>query len=105
MARPVYSIRIYEAQGVNGTVTVTPSATNTIVLRDVDVYRGDEGLLGSTYRLVFPAGQTVDYWFHNETASTHQWRGRQVLAPGESFQIITTGPFDVTISGYSLTPT
>jgi hypothetical protein len=98
----IYSTRFCAAAGLNGSLAYTVPEGNVAVLRDVDVYAA--GVDGGFFRVIGSAGQTIDYWeFGGEdTAATHQWRGREVLSPGETLTFSTTSPMDVTASGYLL---
>lgn len=104
MARPIYSTQFAAVQGLNGTLDVVFPAGLTAVLRDLDVYNGSGGtasvfLRGSDNQAIF-----ANRWDLGAAAGVAQWRGRQVIRPGESASIVTSLPMDVTLSGYLLTP-
>ena len=73
------------------------------IVRDLDVWSGggamidwEMTLFGSTH---IAAGQfTVE-----SLPQTAQWRGRQVVMPGEIIAFQSTGPTDGAICGYLLT--
>lgn len=101
MARSLYSEQLAALQGFSGTYTYTVASGFRVVLRDLDA--SYDGVSGTELRLLGSAGQTIDRW-HGTIADEgpHQWRGRQVIRSGESFQVTTTDATDVTISGYVL---
>lgn len=103
MARPVYSQRLAQVLGLSGLELVSIPAGFTCVLRDFDVYFGGSIFARAVY-LRGAGGQTI--WYNKFTAPDGQyasWRGRQVVAAGETFSIFTEDAMDVTLSGYLLT--
>lgn len=103
MALPVYSVRLFEALGLEDVVSFTCVEGFTTVIRDVDIffYAHDTesgfslaGALGQYFWVVtVPAGD----------GTTLQWRGRQVFNPGDTVGVgVGPGQVDVTISGYQL---
>lgn len=102
-----YSHNLLQQQGLNGTASVTAGPNEVLVIRDVDVYWGGGVSAGVSVRLIGAAGQTIWEVHVNPStppydSQTWQWRGRQVIKPGESFQLVSNMPVDVTVSGYSL---
>lgn len=72
------------------------------VVRDIDVWSGGGAIINWVVQVVegakFAAGQfTVE-----SIAQTAQWRGRQVLNPGEVLEFSSDGATDGLISGYLL---
>jgi hypothetical protein len=100
----VYSVRLAAEQGLDGLLEYTVDAGHVVVVRDIDVYQGEQ-LVASHFFFVGSVGQTIDFWEHGPStgADTHQWRGRQVFLPGDTFKLQTDAAFDVTVSGYYLT--
>ena len=73
-----------------------------IVVRDLDVWSGGGAIInwqmGINAIAKFAAGQfTVE-----SVAQTAQWRGRQILYPGEELYFQSDGPTDGAASGYLL---
>lgn len=104
MASQVYSTQFAAVRGLNGTLVVTFPATYVVVLRDLDVYNGAGGVASAFLR--GSAGQAIwaHHWQVGDSASLEEWRGRQVLQPGETAEIVTDVAMDVSLSGYLLTP-
>lgn len=102
MARSVYSSELAALRNFSGTFTYTVSSGFILVLRDLDA--SYDGVTGVEIRLLGSAGQTI-WRAHGDVAheGPFQWRGRQVILGGQSFQITTTDGADVTVSGYLLT--
>lgn len=91
------------AKGLNGTAVYTVPAGFVAVLRDLDAYFGGD-IAPQNMFLHGPAGQAI--WWNGWTvliAGVAQWRGRQVIQGGESFDVTTDAPMDVSVSGYLLT--
>lgn len=103
MALPVYSTRFIAEVGLNGTRTVVCPANFVLVLRDLDAYANVTFASRELY-LHGSVGQTIyhDAW-GEESQHSSQWTGRQIIQPGESFDVTTTDLIDVTVSGYLLT--
>lgn len=107
MARPVYSIRFIEARGLDSTSSYTVPEGFVAVIRDLDAYC--DATLGFADLFLHGAGGQAIAW-HSWEATTQdqfQWRGRQVILAGETFDVeADTGigvAIDVTVSGYLLT--
>ncbi len=101
MSRPVYSTRLLGAVGLVGTLSYTVPAGFVAVIRDLDAYNGG-GITVTNITLHGSGGQTI--WQDDSTTLSRNsaWRGRQVIFAGETFDVHTTGAWDVTVSGYLL---
>lgn len=90
-------------QGTTGYTSPAVPAGEVHVIRDVDVY-GNAGVGGAiNFWLTGESGQTI--WYKNwspSQQSAEQWRGRQVIGPGQSWGFHCDAPLDVTVSGYVL---
>lgn len=100
----VYSVNFIRAHEVSGIVAYTVPDGYTAIVRDVDLFCGNQLVAPTCYM----TSATPDTWFYAEGASeTSQWfgwRGRQVFGPGETFGCeVTDGNFDVSVNGYLLT--
>lgn len=74
------------------------------IVRDVDVYFGSSLATRVVY---FEGSASQIIWQESvgpNLAGWRSWRGRQVFNPGDSFQVFATDVFDVSVSGYLLTP-
>lgn len=98
---PVYSVRFFAEHGLNGTVTYTVPAGFKAVLRDLDAYNGG-GVISTSVFLEGNNGQSIWSDSSSAQAKVSQWRGRQVIEPGETITLTTTGAWDITVSGYLL---
>lgn len=107
MARSVYSVQLLcVAPLLPATFVECPSGVK-IVLRDIDV-REESGGAPTTLLVNGPAGGS--FWAAQRTTAGElgffQWRGRQVVNPGESVEFIPlSGTWSVWASGYELTLT
>jgi hypothetical protein len=106
VARTVYSTRLFQAVGFSSSVIIGPVPTNEVwVLRDLDSYGNMSPFQTARLYLRGPLGQTIAFldWPSN-TESWQGWRGRQVIAGGETFTVTVLGggPLDATLSGYVL---
>lgn len=106
MARePVYSSAFFAEPGFSGSATYTVSLGFVAVIRDVDVC-WIFGLTGAEFQLKGNAGQVI--WLANfpilgdDQDQWQGWRGRHVVAPGDSFTIESDSAVDVSVSGYLL---
>jgi len=102
VARAVYSVHVYAANGLNGGHSDGVPAGFVLVLRDLDVYYN--GLAGASVALQGNLSQTI--WNNNFSASPNgqyaSWRGRQVFDALTTWAIVTDAAMDVTLSGYLL---
>jgi hypothetical protein len=106
VARAVYSKNFASLTGHTGTWQLpTLGADETVVIRDVDVYMG--GGAHGTFFLQGESGQAIwrKDWDATNEDTAQQWRGRQVIGPGQAFACSSDQPADITISGYLLTAT
>jgi hypothetical protein len=101
----VYSTQLISLAGLIGSHTYTNTLANQflVVIRDLDVAVTTPAAL-TTFVLRGPAGQVM--WVVSFPAGVNnysQWRGRQVLNPGDTIQV-QAGPdaVDVMVSGYNL---
>lgn len=105
MAAAVYSTRFDAKQTFSGTSTLVVPDGFRAILRDLDVFFGEQAL-PAELRLNGDLGQGL-YVVTNTigTPSCAQWRGRQVVNPGESFSVTVSGGgnADYALSGYLLT--
>lgn len=98
----VYSKRLIQAQALNGSASFTVPAGYTCVVRDLDAFVASGGS-GAGLFLIGAGGQTMAAYNSIGSAfAVFAWRGRQVLEAGETVTVTTTGPCDVTVSGYLL---
>ena len=111
MPIPVYSTCFLALQGLDGSYEVAPDFANIRVLRCLDVYWGG-GLSGApTVFMSGHAGQIIAHFPPSLSsgsdpvdAASWQWQGRQVVPVGGVIFLVSTGPVDVSLSGYTLTP-
>ena len=100
---PVYSSRFAGIQGLDGVAGFTVPPGVVWVLRDLDAYYN--GFTVASIHLLGSTMQTI--WYNGFGGGGNpqyaSWRGRQVLNPGEGFQLTTDQAIDVTVSGYVLT--
>ena len=98
----VYSTRLLVCHNLVEVATYTVPDGFIAVVRDIDSY-ASAGLLEIAVTVFGNLSQIIDWWvIDTGTSIIHQWRGRQVLYAGEQLQVLTTGPTDITISGYEL---
>lgn len=100
--RPVYSTRFlaWEADETPGDYIVP--AGYLAIVRDLDVWSGGGAMINWQLSIAglckFAAGQfTIE-----SVAQTGQWRGRQVVLPGEALVFGSDGSTDGICSGYLL---
>jgi hypothetical protein len=106
MAIPVYSLRIFSQGILDIEKHVIVPDPYIYIVRDIDVteragstsssffFEGDEG------QIIWAAYASVSGIFKSA-----QWRGRQIFYPGEPIGFnASVGSWDVTCSGYQLTP-
>lgn len=106
MAAIVYSECFFAEHQLDGSQSITADAGYTFVVRDVDVFCA-AGVSAGLF-VIGSNGQTIWAWAHDISTQgsgfdTGQWRGRQVIGENDLLKISTTGPLDVTVSGYRLT--
>lgn len=105
----VYSSLLAVVQGLASPVEFSAPVDRVVVIRDVDVYWGGGLSAGVSFRLMGSAGQTIWEVHVNPStppydSQTWQWRGRQVIPPGDTWAISGAGgAFDAAVSGYLLT--
>lgn len=102
---PVYSKRLYAVSGLNGgSSDLAPSAGLIWIVRDIDVYTGGDMVSTTTIRFVdVTTGGTI--WTGTTAPGSggyFSFRGRQVFDATTAFKFTTTGPSDITVSGYEL---
>ena len=98
----VYSTRLLVVHNLVEVATYTVPDGFIAVVRDIDGY-ASAGLIQTVVTVYGNLSQVIDWWvIDTDTTVVHQWRGRQVLYAGEQLQVLTTGPADITISGYEL---
>ena len=100
----VYSNRLIEEKGLSGPATFVVPAGYIAVIRDLDVYYGNQ-LFPAYARLIGAANQKL--WSVSNSIGSEsyaQWRGRQVFLAGETITVSVDegGEADVTLSGYLL---
>lgn len=107
MPAPVYSSRFIQQVGLDSSASFAVPSGFIAVVRDLDAYCN--ATIGFANLFMEGAiGQTIA-WHSWEvtTQDQFQWRGRQVLEPGETLTVVAdTGVgvgIDVTVSGYLLT--
>ena len=102
MATSVYSTRLlaFAADGTPPAFTVP--AGYICVVRDIDVSWGG----GSMVNFAASVNAVAKFWQGQFNALSEpqvaQWRGRQVVYPGEDLVFAADGPVDGMISGYLL---
>lgn len=100
----VYSTLLVAEQGLSAPLSLTVPPGYIWILRDLDLYNGG-GLGSAELFLVGSSGQAI-YWARQtpgSDASVFQWRGRQVIEGGQSVTVnVTSGDWDVSLSGYVL---
>jgi hypothetical protein len=101
VALALYSERFIAEQGLVGVAAFTVPVGKRCVVRDINLYNGG-GLTTTTAIWHGSVGQAMALWSSNLQPSDAFFVGRQVFYAGESFDITTTGAWDVTVSGYLL---
>lgn len=100
----VYSSNLFELATFSGSSSLVVAADQVLVLRDVDVFSGV--LIGTEFEFFLRGGASQVIWYlvsNGEAATVAQWRGRQVIGPGQELTVdVTSGFGDVTASGYLL---
>lgn len=100
----VYSTRliaVHDQPASTPAAYVVP-AGKTLVIRCIDCYAGDTAL-GVSFNAKGSAGQV--FWGASTapvSAGSVQWRGREILYAGETFQLEADDVADLTASGYLL---
>lgn len=104
MAQRVYSLRIFVAQSLTASSVQHVPDGVLYVIRDIDVFCRSGGagdalyVLGSNAQVLW-----IATFARLGVSNTGQWRGRQVLYPGEPLTFTPDpGTWDVTASGYQL---
>lgn len=102
MAIPVYSIRFMAWAATETPTPYTVPAGYVAVVRDVDAVSGGGAIInwlwGINGECKIGGGQfTVE-----ALNQFQQWRGRQVLNPGETIYVAADGAIDGAVSGYLL---
>jgi hypothetical protein len=98
----IYSTRLLEGFRVTHQTLVAAPGFVTVV-RDIDIFWPTAGG-GLDVFVVGTLGQGIVY-FHAAGAAPSQmfqWRGRQVMNGGDSWNIFASSVIDITISGYQL---
>lgn len=98
----VYSTRFLGWASESTPPAYTVPAGYVVVVRDADIYSGGGSIIDWTLSVNgvarFAAGQfTVE-----SIAQTAEWRGRQILNPGELLVFAADGATDGMVSGYLL---
>jgi hypothetical protein len=106
MTVPVYSTNFIAELGLVGAISLTVPSTEVYVIRDIDVYA--DGAISVPFTYVFAHGANGQAFFYYQwepgTQAWEQWRGRQVMSPGTTWDVTSSnGAVDVTVSGYILT--
>lgn len=105
MARPIYSTQLLCVAPALPTNFVTCPTGVVMVLRDIDAV--EQTRAGNTIcEIQSPAGGDMVIFHGGTTIETcnFNWRGRQVLVGGESFNVKpSVGTWSVWVSGYLLT--
>lgn len=103
MAYPnVYSTRLLAEAGFTGSAAFEVPSGQVLVVRDIDavVYTG------AGYTIQAGIGGITNFWAVTTgvvaVTQSIQWRGRQVLNPGEQLVIATDAAADFVASGYLL---
>jgi hypothetical protein len=99
----IYSTLFFAAHDLNGSSPdLGPAAGKLWILRDLDCVNGE---FLNNVLLKGSAGQVI--WAHSFGGTIAfdyaSFRGRQVIAFGQTCSISTTAAMDVTLSGYELT--
>lgn len=72
------------------------------VVRDADIYSGGGALINWVLSVNTVAHFAAGQFTIEALAQTAEWRGRQVLNPGEFLVFASDGPTDGMVSGYLL---
>lgn len=72
------------------------------IVRDIDVWSGGGAMINWQVEVIEGAKFAAGQFTIESIAQTAQWRGRQVLEPGEFLEFQSDGPTDGLISGYLL---
>lgn len=99
----VYSTAFIFQRGLAGNATYTVPAGFVVVVRDVDVYWGQQPV-APTGLVLGAAGQAFWSWAGAIFAANNDnWRGRHVMNAGDVLTVsVTNGNADVSVSGYRL---
>lgn len=81
---------------------VVPSGYRAVV-RDIDVWSGGGAIIQFTVSVNAIARFYGGEFNVESVQQVMQWRGRQILQPGEELTFAATGALDGMISGYLLT--
>lgn len=101
----VYSAVLAQLHEFEGTYTYDVTDEFVLVVRDIDAF-WSFGLTLATLNVTGDLDETFAFWTIDPLATASQafsWRGRQVVEPGGSFNVITSSALDVRVSGYLLT--
>ena len=103
MALQIYSSRLLAWSADESPAPFTVPTGFVCVVRDADVWSGGGELIN--YQLAVNA--VAKFWAGQFTieslAQVGQWRGRQVVMPGEDLVFSSDGATDGLVSGYLLT--
>lgn len=104
MARALYSTRFAALVNQTSDVALEVPAGYVWIIRDLDVV---EVTFAGDHVFAFRGSAGQDIWLVQSgttvASSVFQWRGRQVLEPGDELVLhVESGEWDVTVSGYVL---
>jgi len=100
----LYSVSFLALEESTDVTPVGVPAGETWVIRDIDVYWGNQ-IEAPTGRILGSAGQAFAIWQGAVLApNVMSWRGRHVITgPGTLTASVDVGNADISISGYRLT--
>jgi len=101
--RTVYSTRFLAWEAEETPPGFTCPTGYVAVVRDADIYSGGGALTNFTLSINTLAHFWAGQFTIEALAQVAQWRGRQVLEPGELLVFASDGPTDGLVSGYLLT--
>lgn len=100
--RPIYSSRLLAWAASSSPPPYSPPAGTVVVVRDLDVTSGG----GSIINCQLSINGVAKFWVGQFTVisipQALQWRGRQILMPGEELLFQADGATDGAVSGYVL---
>lgn len=102
-----YSTQLFSGELAGAQMVYTAPASNTIVVRDIELWNASSSAVDIAVNLLSPSGSYVAGIITAKAVppnGTAQWEGRVVMLPGQELYGNATGfPVGLVISGYTLT--
>lgn len=102
MARPLYSTQLLAWSSDETPPPVVVPTGYRLILRDVDVWSGGGAMINFQLEVVEGAKFWAGQFTVESLPQVAQWRGRQVVNPGQVLAFTSDGPLDGLMSGYLL---